>query len=319
MKISLQILTFILTLHFLLACASGPSGLQRPNGVAVAPDGSLYVMDRGNNRVVHLSASGQFLGAFGRLGTTPADIYSGWDIDLDSAGNIYICHHTLDETGSTRPSDGVKVFSPEGRLLRVLGEQTYSSSDETPNTPYGLDIDSQGQVYMADFDAGTIRIFSAEGKKLAAIPGQSGSVTSWFKTPVDVAVDSARHLLYVVDPYYSRIQQFSLAVGESEPVLKYRLTIGSYGHEPGQFAYPQNIVVDDQSGRVYITDIANRRIQVFDSEGQFVTQMAAPGNWQALGLDLGPDGAIYATDAFNNVIWVFEPNGQIRRRIEVSS
>jgi hypothetical protein len=57
--------------------------------VAVAPDGTLYVMDRGNYRVVHLSASGEFLGAFGQLGTTPEKIYKGWDIKVDAAGNIY--------------------------------------------------------------------------------------------------------------------------------------------------------------------------------------------------------------------------------------
>lgn len=319
MKSLLQILIFLLTLPLLLACASGPTGLLRPNGVAIASDGSLYVMDRGNNRVVHLSAAGQFLNAFGRLGTAPADIYSGWDIDLDSTGNIYICHHTLDETGFTRPSDGVKVFNPDGRLLQIVGEQIYSSADETENTPYGLDIDHQGRVYVADFDANTIRVFSAEGERLATFPGQSGSMTSWFKTPVDVAVDDTRRLLYLADPYYSRVQQFSLTGAESEPAIKHRLTIGSYGQKPGQFAYPQNIVVDDQSGRIYVTDMANRRIQIFDSEGHYVAQLAAPGNWQALGLDLGPDGAVYATDAFNNVIWVFEPDGQIRHRIEVSS
>ena len=65
--------------------------------------------------------------------------------------------------------------------------------------------------------------------------------------------------------------------------------------------------------------MANRRIQVFDSEGRVLSQFSAPGNWQVIGLDVGPDGAVYAADALNNVIWVFEPDGQVRRRIEVQS
>jgi DNA-binding beta-propeller fold protein YncE len=318
MKTLLQTLT-LLILPLLIACAPGPTGLLRPNGVALAPDGSLYVMDRGNNRVVHLSATGQWLDTFGHLGTAPNDIYSGWDIDLDSSGNIYICHHTLDESGSARPSDGVKVFTPDGRLLRMVGEQIYSSTDEVENTPYGLDVDNQGRVYMADFDADTVRIFSAEGQHLATFSGQSADEATQFNDPVDVAVDDTRSLLYIVDPYHGRVQQFSLTLDEAGPTLSHRLSIGLYGHEPGQFAYPQNIVVDDQSGWVYVSDMGNRRIQVFDSEGQYLAKLAAPGNWQVLGLDVGPDGAVYAADAFNNIIWVFEPDGQIRRRLEVSS
>ena len=68
-----------------------------------------------------------------------------------------------------------------------------------------------------------------------------------------------------------------------------------------------------------MSDMANRRIQAFDSEGRFVIAFAPPGLpiWQVMGMAVGPDGAVYATDAFNNLIWVFEMDGQVRRRIEV--
>jgi DNA-binding beta-propeller fold protein YncE len=62
--------------------------------------------------------------------------------------------------------------------------------------------------------------------------------------------------------------------------------------------------------------MANRRIQAFDPEGQYLFEFSAPGDWQVIGLDIGPDGAIYATDALNNAVLIFEPNGQLRRRVE---
>jgi hypothetical protein len=126
----LQILITLLTSLLLTTCAAGSSGLLRPNGVAVARDGSLFVMDRGNYRVVHLSATGQLLHAFGELGAEPGDIYSGWDIALDAAGNIYICNQTRAEEGAFRSADGVKVFTAEGRFLQSIGEQTYAFEDE---------------------------------------------------------------------------------------------------------------------------------------------------------------------------------------------
>jgi DNA-binding beta-propeller fold protein YncE len=313
------ILLGLLNLIWLTSCRQSSPALLRPNGVAVAADGTLLVMSRGGNQIVHLSPTGQILNTFGHLGIDPNDIYSGWDIDLDAAENIYICNHTRDEVGSFRPRDEVKVFTPAGDFLENIGQQNYTG-EETSNTPYGLDIDTQGRLYVADFDADTIRVFTAQGGLAARFNGTDGPEAAQFKTPVDVAVDDQRNLLYVVDPFNSRIQQYQLTTTPSgQLTLIYRLSLGTYGHEPGQFAYPQNIVVDDSSGRIYVADMGNRRIQVFDSQGKFLNQFSAPGNWQVMGLDIGPDGVIYATDAFNNVIWVFEPDGRVRQRLEVTS
>jgi DNA-binding beta-propeller fold protein YncE len=309
----IQFLAILLTSLLLMTCAANPTGLLRPNGVAVAPDGSLYVMDRGNYRVVHLATTGQVFNTFGQLGIGPGDIYSGWDIDLDEAGNIYICNQVRAEEGASQDRDGVEVFSSDGRFLHTLGEQSYAYDAEFVNAPYGLDIDNQGRVYVADFDADAVRIFSAQGELLAHLSGESNQ----FRNPIDVAVDDQRQLLYIADPYHSQMHQFSLSLTESGPLTAtHRLSIGSYGREAGQFAYLQNLAVDDQSGQVYVSDMANHRIQVFDSAGQYLTELAAPVNWQVLGIDVGPDGVVYAADALNNVIWVFEPDGRVRQRIE---
>lgn len=307
-----------LVLLLLGGCASSPTGLLRPNGIAVAPNGTLYVMDRGHSRVVHLSAEGQVIDTIGRLGRGPADIYSGWDLGLDSAGNIYLCHQVFDVEGSYRAHDGVKVFHPDGSFWREIGPQDYAYGDEVQaNTPYGLDLDDQDRVYVADFEANAIRVFDPQGQQIARFFGQKGSQAGQFNGLGHVAVDSQRHLLYASDESNSRVQQFSLsqtAGGQLE--VTYRLSFGSYGREPAQFAYPQDIAIDETRGRVYVADMANRRIQVFDPEGKYLLEFSPPGEWQVIGLDVGPDGAIYATDALNNAILIFEPNGQLRRQLE---
>jgi DNA-binding beta-propeller fold protein YncE len=135
-----------------------------------------------------------------------------------------------------------------------------------------------------------------------------------------VAVDDQRDLMYVVDSVNSRVQQFSLTVANSgELTATHRLSFGTYGREPGQLAYPQYMVVDDASGKVYVGDMGNRRIQVFDTQGKAIAEFSPPDikTWQVMGLALGKDGAVYAADAFNNAVWVFEPDGRLRGRIEV--
>jgi DNA-binding beta-propeller fold protein YncE len=272
-------------------------------------------MDRGNNRVAHLSTEGQLLSTFGQLGRGPGDIYAGWDIELDAAGNIYICNLVAAEEGLFRAHDGVKVFSPQGQFLRELGGQDYDyEGDVQSHTPYGLDIDGQGRVFVAGFDSNAVRVFGANGVQLAAFFGERGSGEGQFKGMVDVAIDDQRGLLYATDQFNSRVQQFELSqTAGGDLTMTFRLSFGSYGRQAGQFAYLQNIVVDDQSGRVYVSDMGNRRIQIFDSEGQYQAEFSAPSDWQVIGLDLDEVGRLYATDALNNVIWIFELNGQVRR------
>ncbi len=96
--------------------------------------------------------------------------------------------------------------------------------------------------------------------------------------------------------------------------LTYQLTIGSYGRDAGQFAFPQMITVDRNNGQLYVGDLANRRIQIFDYLGNFVRQLSPNvADWQVMGIALGPDGSVYAADAFNQTVWVFTTDGQNRR------
>ena len=306
-----------LLLFLFTACAGQPAGLLRPNGVAVAPDGSFYVMDKGNNRVIHLSATGEFLDTFGRLGREPNDIFSGWDVALASSGNIYISNHIFNEDASYRSHDGIKVFRPNGQFSQEIGGQDYRFDDGFHYTPYGLDIDSEGRLYVANFDANSVRVFDAAGQPVADFFGERGSGPGQFNGISYVAVDSQRNLLYANDEGNSRIQQFDLRLASTgQLTAAHRLSIGAFGQEAGQFSYPQDIAIDNASGRVYVADMGNRRIQVFDPDGQYLTEFTQAHEWQVIGLDVGPAGAVYATDALNNRILVFEPDGQLRRQIE---
>jgi DNA-binding beta-propeller fold protein YncE len=310
-------LSGLVCLVLLAACAVAPAGMLRPNGVAVSRDGSLYVMDRGNYRVAHLAPDGKLLDAFGQLGTGMQDLYYGWDIALDQAGNIYVCNHVYDDAGSFVIHDGVKVFTSQGQLAREIGAQEYEYNDNT-NRPYGIDVDEQGRVYIANYNANTLAVFNAQGDPLGEFFGEQGNLAGQFYGLNDVAVDDQRQLVYITDQLNSRVQRFALTVTASGAVsLTFQSSFGSYGRQPGAFAYLQNLVVDDKSGYLYVGDMANHRIQVFTSEGQYVSELIPPAKvWQVMGLGIDATGAVYAADARNDAIWVFAPDGNVRK-IEV--
>ncbi len=307
-----------LTAVLLIACQNQPTGLLRPNGVVVATDGTLFVMDRGNYRIVHLDENGRMLHSFGSLGLEAGDIYAGWDIADDDQGHLYIndLNDLFPETAEAAglPLGSVKKFTAQGDFLQAFDFQTGLEQSPLLSSPYGLEIDQQNRLYVANYGDNLIQVFDTQGQHLVALPLQgSGYGLN------DVAVDDTRQWLYATDVINSQIQQFQMVFATGGQLsLVPRLQFGSYGREEGQFAYPSYLAVDENEGWLYVADMGNRRIQVFDQDGRFLRQFAPPDTpvWQVMGLDVAADGAVYAADAYNNVVWVFEPDGRLRRRIQ---
>jgi sugar lactone lactonase YvrE len=308
----------ILLVVFGAAGCGGRAGLERPNGVAVAADQSLYIMDFGHYRIVHAGEDGRLLKAAGQFGPKPEQIYFGWDMAIDSRGNLYFGNTIRDDEGTRH--DGIKVFSPEGKFLREIGEHDYPrQSDETAYLPYGVEVDSQNRVYTADYGADTVRIFSPSGALLGTLSG-ADQPGYQFTNPGDVAVDDPRSLMYVTDFTLGSLLQFKLSfAADGKPEFTFLKSFGEYGRKSGQFAFPQNLAVDDASGTVYVGDMASRRVQAFDPQGKFLAIYAPPSvrDWQVLGLAVGPDGRVYAGDALNNTVWIFSPSGQPPKPVEV--
>ncbi len=316
MKTSKMLVIFILLWPVLLsACGNGSSGFLRPNGVIEAADGSLYVMDLDHYRVVHTNAAGKFLNAIGTFGDRKEQIYYGWDIALDPKGNIYICNKVTNNDVTLH--DGVKEFSTRGKLVREVGAADYAKdSGVQPNEPYALEVDQQGRVYISDYGTSTIRVFDPNGKLITSLFKNDGEYV--FQGLGDVAIDESRSLMYVVDYYASLVVQFQMDWGTDGSLSLTQLQmIGKYGRGEGDFAFPQGIAVDQKTGDWYVGDQGNRRIAVYDAQGNFLRTFApVVTDWHVLGLAVGKEGTVFATDALNNVVWAFSPKGEVLARIE---
>ncbi|MFZ6029311.1 MAG: NHL repeat-containing protein [Chloroflexota bacterium] len=302
----------------LTACRSDP-GLLRPNSAVEAADGAVYVNDFGNHRVVKLDADGKVLLSFGRLGENPEQLYRSWDLTVGADGNLYLCNFVDDSVHLK--NDQIKVFAPTGKFLREIGRADYNADGETdPNKPYGLDIDNAGNLYVADYARGTIRVFDSQGTLLASLFADAPEERRYIGLN-DVAVDDTRGLLYTVDFDGSRLDQYRLASDEEGiPEVEFLQTVATYGYGNQQIAFPQYMAVDDASGRLYVGDTGNRRVQVFDADGTFRLSIPVPGvkEWQIMGVSLGKAGNLYVSDAYNNAIWVFTLEGSLLKRIEVA-
>jgi DNA-binding beta-propeller fold protein YncE len=293
--------------------------------VAAAADGSLYVMDHTDlrhSRVVHISAQGKVLDTFQPEAQKPGLVSAGWDIAVGPTGNVYYCNLVSKDDRTVH--DGLMAFSPDGNFLSEIGAADYAvDSGEPSAVPYNLDVDDRGWIYVADFNYNQLRVFDSQGQLLGQL--NSGNVEGFnYRGIGDVAVDDRRNLLYLTDYFEGKLDQYRLNIQTDGIIqLRFQFSVGTFGHGPGEFSFPQYLAVDEVTGMVYVGDMGNRRILALDSRGNFVAEFSPPvDEWQVLGLAVGADAEhpgnqiIYAADALNQVIWAFGPDGQFLRKIE---
>ncbi len=124
----------------------------------------------------------------------------------------------------------------------------------------------------------------------AAGPAGSGGQQDVFNRPSDVAWDAAGNI-YVADGMGNNTR-----VAKFDKNGKFVRSWGFRGVAPGQFREVHGIVIDAQ-GMVYVADAGNRRIQVFDGDGNFKTMFLNVGTPAAMCLTPGPRQFLYVSNS----------------------
>ncbi len=161
--------------------------------------------------------------------------------------------------------------------------------------PSAVALDGSNNVYVTDQAFDDVRKFTGTGSYLTQW-GSSGSGNGQFKAPIGIAVDRSNDV-YVVDASNQRVEKFDSSGN-------YLTQWGSYGSGNGQFDNPVSVAVDS-SNNVYVADdgipgSAIKRVQKFDSSGNYLTQWGGYGSGNGqFGVENGPQGV--AVDSSNNV------------------
>lgn len=203
----------------------------------------------------------------------------------------------------------------------VLPSDQILGSSNQLKTPRGIAIAPDGSVLVADAGNNRIVHFDANGNLLQiwgkASPGcpypqvpPANVPLGTFCEPWAVAASPDGKWVYVADTWNHRIQKFS---ADGTPIKAW----GTPNYDPassGPFGLwgPRGIAVDAQ-GRVFVTDTGNKRVVVYDADGNFITQFGgggiSPGQFEEpVGLAFDAQGNLYVADTWNQRIQVFVPN-----------
>ncbi|HLK22199.1 MAG TPA: hypothetical protein VKT81_24800 [Bryobacteraceae bacterium] len=305
--------------------AQGDGGLASaaylyfPQDVAEDSAGNFYIADTFNNEIRKVTKDGKM--------STLAKIPSPNGVAADSSGNVYVSH-----------SHEVVKIDSTGKVTTIAGTASKSgfSGDGGPataallNTPFGLWVDSNGNVFVADcynhrirkISLGNITTVAGSGGtcgstcNFGGATGDGGLATSaTMSFPTDVKADAAGNL-YIADSANSRVRKVD--TGGNMNTLAGGGPPGGSGGDGGsaqgaKLNTPYGVAVD-ASGDVFITDSINQAIRMVDAFGNIYT-VAGNGKpgfsgdggaatsammYKPFGIITDPNGNVFFVDSLNH-------------------
>jgi sugar lactone lactonase YvrE len=221
-------------------------------------------------------------------------LWTPYGLAEDSKGNIYIADGKV---------GAIFVFNTDTRDLQMIKNGVHAHFGDI----IGLAIDDADRLFVSDTKFHHILVFGKD-RKLEGSISQGGLVD-----PGGLAIDNENRFLYVADAALDQV-----FVYDADKLTLIR-KIGTAGKkhtltEPGQFSVPTNVAVD-ADGNLYVTDMYNNRVEVFDADGNFIRQWGKAGDRPGTfsrpkGIAIDADGHVWVADAVQDILQCYTADGQ---------
>lgn len=201
----------------------------------------------------------------------------GVAVDID--GNIYVA-----DGGSHE----IKVFSPQGELVYVLGGADYF------NYPNAVAAGPGNLLYVGEFREKRIQVIDTEQREIVAVIDEEtlGEPVE----PLSLAV-AFNGLLYVGDR-----QGAVLVITPEGELLR---SIREVDTEPGQLSFPNGVAVDFY-GNILVADSGNSRLLLLDEDGTIIREFSGNALHQPRGVSFIGNDAMVVADLFASHIVLFD-------------
>ena len=237
----------------------------------------------------------------------PAGTYLGEvaGVATNSKGNIFVYTRTGHPTitiGTARPfaHGGSRLFEfdPTGKFVREIGKDSYGFMFAGQ-----VRIDPADNIWVVDQMTEMVMKFNPQGRLLmllgrkaenVSVPARepkndgAGRPQDLFSRPTDVAWDAAGNIFVADGLGNARIAKF-------DKDGKFIKSWGKRGTANGEFSVIRSIAVDAQ-GNVYASDTGNKRVQVFDNDGNFKAAFSNVEGPGALCITKGASPFLYVSN-----------------------
>jgi sugar lactone lactonase YvrE len=246
-----------------------------PTGLAVAPDGTIWIVDSNAGTLLKVTPDGL-------IHSVASGMYGPQGMCLTSDGRPYIAERGQNRVVTTTGNGGVKAVAGDAYHADFRGDggpakQAYLSQ------PYDVVSDAAGNLYIADTTNQRVRFIDAQTNKISTIAGNgtqgfsgdNGPATdAELSSPEALAVDPAGTVLFIADYGDSHLRRVDLVTGIITTVAG--SGAGSVAYDPLltalQVAPTRLIAVAlDAQGNVYLPVF-------FTDKGQMVMRMDPAGN-----------------------------------------
>jgi DNA-binding beta-propeller fold protein YncE len=274
----------------------------------------------------------------------PKDLYLGevTGVAVNSRGHIFV----LSRGNTTGPAYAAAAaqlleFAPDGTFLREIGKNLYAWS-----FGHSVRVDKDDNVWAVDKGSDMVVKFNPQGqvtmvfgRKQEASDEDTGPVKhpkpplpsedGRFRQVTDVTWDPAGNI-YISDGYINS------RIAKADKNGTWLKSWGDRGEKPGEFNTPHNIAADAK-GNIYVADRFNRRIQVFDGDGNFLRAITidvpfdhnarpaignkpdpdatkgtfAPGAPWTLCITPGPNQVLFTSDAYPGRLYKLSLDGKV--------
>lgn len=192
----------------------------------------------------------------------------------------------------------VHVMDVKGNRYEVIGKGTQNVFQ----IPIAVTADDNDNIYITDSEAGIVYRYELRSRVLKPF------IANLIR-PTGIAFNRTNRLLYVSETGAHQIALFDLNGRE-------RYHIGRRGEAPGQLNFPTDLFID-HTGKLYVTDPINARIQVLSAEGAFIRAFGRAGDAvgefsKPKGVAVDSEGNIYVCDALRDSVQMFDSKGKFQ-------
>ncbi len=177
-------------------CQAGIAGtgngqFENPFGIAVAPNGAIWVTDSQADRLQEFSSAGEYLGQIGSAGSGEGQLSDPEGVAVSSAGNVWVV-----DAGNDR----VEEFTGSGAFIKQVGSQ--GAGNGQFGRPAGIAISAAGNVWVTDDENNRVEEFSSSGEYLSQF-------ATTHPEPQGIALDAHEDVWVIDGQNYGELQEFS--------------------------------------------------------------------------------------------------------------